>query len=432
MNTQNNRIHLREFNWSLFTSLCALSLIPAVYQVIRTFIISANAAPEVFDILGQMEWYDLIDETLRAFLIIPLYSVLNRIQKHSPERFAAGVFKTGILTFALYALFAAGVLLYEARLVRLMNPAEVDVATVSAYLGLENVAFMLEIVSSFAAVVFVVIGRARNVYIFLAARTLLTVAGDLVFIPRMGVYGVALSNIIVNALLAVVCVAILIAGKNIAASRFSMGDFALFKEWARVGAFSGIQQFIDNIFYAVMICKMVNMVAEQGNYWIANNFIWGWLLIPVGALGEIIRRDCKDGYHSLRQGNYYFITACIVMLWALTAPLWQGFYRHAEGLQNAGEIFSITARLMPFYVAYALCVVIDSMFVGLGRTKYAMINSLIVNAGYYGIFYVLYKTGAVTMTMDTIILMFGFGMVVHLLVSLVEEKCFLRRETNIQ
>ena len=118
------KIRLREFNWSLFTSLCALSLIPAVYQVIRTFIISANAAPEAFDILGQMEWYDLIDETLRAFLIIPLYSVLNRIQKHSPERFAAGVFKTGLLTFALYALFAAGVLLYGARLVRLMNPAE--------------------------------------------------------------------------------------------------------------------------------------------------------------------------------------------------------------------------------------------------------------------------------------------------------------------
>lgn len=49
-----------------------------------------------------------------------------------------------------------------------------------------------------------------------------------------------------------------------------------------------------------MICKMVNMVAEQGNYWIANNFIWGWLLIPITALSEVIRRDCKDGYAKLK------------------------------------------------------------------------------------------------------------------------------------
>lgn len=428
---QNKHISLREFNWGLFASLCALALVPAVYQVVRTSIISASSAPEVFDILGQMEWYDLINETLRAFIIVPLYAVLNRILKHSPNDFAAWVFKTGIVALALYALFSAGVLVYGSVLVRAMNPAGIDVAVVSAYLGLENVAFVAEIVASFAAVVFVVIGRTMNVYVFLAARTVLTVAGDLVFIPRMGVYGVAVSNIIVNVLLAAVCVALLASGKHVAVSGFSRGDIPLLKEWAKVGAFSGCQQFIDNVFYAVMICKMVNMVAEQGNYWIANNFIWGWLLIPVGALGEIIRRDCKDGYRSLRQGNYYFITAAIVALWALTAPLWQGFYRNIEGLQNAEEIFLITARLMPFYVAYALCTVIDSMFIGLGKTQYIMINSLIVNAVYYGIFYVCYKTGAVTMTLDTILLMFGFGMVVHLFVSILEERCFLRKKADI-
>lgn len=428
---QNKHLYLRDFNWGLFASLCALSLIPAVYQVVRTFIISATSAPDVFDILGQMEWYDLINETICAFLIVPLYSVLNRIFKHSQGDFAAWVFKTGIVTVVLYALFSVGVLVYGSVLVRAMNPAGVDVVAVSAYLGLENVAFVAEIVSSFAAVVFVVIGRSRNVYIFIAARTILTVAGDMIFIPRMGVYGVAVSNIIVNTLLAAVCVALLASGKHIVVSGFSKGDIPLFKEWAKTGAFSGCQQLIDNIFYAVMICKMVNMVTEQGNYWIANNFIWGWLLIPVGALGEIIKRDCKDGYRSLRQENYYLITAAIVVLWVLTTPLWQGFYRHAEGLQNAETIFLITAKLMPFYVAYALCVVIDSFFVGLGKTKYLMINSLIINAVYYGIFYVLYKTGAVSMTMNTIIVMFGFGMVVHFFVSLAEEKCFLRKKADI-
>lgn len=82
---------------------------------------------------------------------------------------------------------------------------------------------------------------------------------------------------------------------------------------------------------------------------------------------------------------------------------------------------------MPFYVAYAGCAIIDSIFVGLGKTGYNAVNSLIINIGYYGIFYVLYLTKTVRFGMNTIILMFGFGMVVHYIVSLIEEKCFLRK-----
>ena len=172
---------------------------------------------------------------------------------------------------------------------------------------------------------------------------------------------------------------------------------------------------------------MVNMVAEQGNYWIANNFIWGWLLIPITALSEVIRRDCKDGYAQLKQFNYYFIAAAVIVVWAITIPLWTPFYKYAENLQNASEIFSITIKLAPFYIAYAGCAIIDNIFIGLGKTIYNAINSLIINLVYYGIFYILYITGTLTFTMNVIILMFGFGMVVHLAVSLIEEKLFLSR-----
>ena len=70
---------LKSFSWRLFAALCALALIPAIYQTIKTFIISSNNQSDVFDIIGQMEWFDLINETLQAFLIIPLYSILRKI-----------------------------------------------------------------------------------------------------------------------------------------------------------------------------------------------------------------------------------------------------------------------------------------------------------------------------------------------------------------
>lgn len=63
----------------------------------------------------------------------------------------------------------------------------------------------------------------------------------------------------------------------------------------------------------------------------------------------------------------------------------------------------------------------------MGKTKYNAINSLICNIVYYGIWFILYKTGVAVMSMDVIIVMFGCGNITHWAVSLVEEKVFLKR-----
>lgn len=374
-----------------------------------------------------MEWFDLINETLQAFLIVPLYSILNKILQKRKDDFAESTFKTGLVSFALYTLFSIGVLIYGTILIQAMNPNEIDMAVTGTYLRLETVAFMIGIIVSFVNVVFVVLGKDKNVYIFLGIRTVLSLIADFLLIPNFGVYGVAISNIIVNCILAAACILLLYFQKHIRFCWFKKSDSAVFKEWCKVGVFSGIQQFIDNFIYAIMICKMVNMVAEQGNYWIANNFIWGWLLIPITALAEVIRSDCKDGYKKLSQFNYYFIAGAVVVFWAITIPLWTPFFRYAQNLQNADEIFLIVIKLVPFYVAYAGCAIIDNIFIGVGKTIYNAVNSLIINLGYYGIFYVLYITKAIEFNMNTIIVMFGLGMVVHYVVSIIEEKCFFKK-----
>lgn len=416
---------LKRFHWRLFATLCALAFVPAIYQTVKTFLISSSGQDPAFDVIGQMEWFDLIDETLRAFLIIPLYSVLNKILSGDGKNFARYTFKTGLITLFIYTLFSVGVLFYGIVLIKAMNPNEIDITAVDRYLKLETIAFMAGITVNFINVVFVVVGKEKNVYIFLAVKTVMSLIVDFALIPNMGIYGAAVSNIIVNAILAAASYIVLHVQKYIEPCWLRKSDLSVFKGWCRTGVFSGGQQFIDNLIYALVVCKMVNMVAEQGNYWIANNFIWGWLLIPISALSQVIRHDCKDGYHKLKHWNYYFIAAAAVAVWAITIPLWTPFYRYAEHLGNADEIFLITIKLVPFYVAYAGSAVMDNIFIGLGKTTYNAINSLVVNLIYYGIFYILYRTGIITFSMDVIILMFGFGMVVHLIVAVIEERLFL-------
>ncbi len=402
-------------------------MIPAVYQAVKTFLISASGQIEAFHIIGQMEWFDLINETLQAFLIVPLYSVLNQIFKKQTDRFAGAAFKMGLLVFVLYAVFSIGVFLYGTILIKAMNTDGIEFAAVSRYLYLETAAFMIGIVVNFVNVVFVVTEKHRNVYLFLIIRTLLSLAADFFLIPHLSIYGAAVSNIVVNTILALASVSLLYTQKHFKFCRFQKSDFTLLKEWCRIGLFSGLNQFLDNFIYAVMVCKMVNMVEEQGNYWLANNFIWGWLLIPISALAEVIRSDCKNGYAELKRFNYYFIACAAIVLWALSVPAWKPFFYFAENLHNADEIAALTIKLVPFYIAYAGCAIIDNIFIGLGKTVYNMVNSLIINLGYYGAFYVLALTRAIDFDMNTIILMFGFGMVFHFVISFVEEKIFQRK-----
>lgn len=416
----------KTFDWKMYLALCLLALVPAIYQTVMTKLITSFTNPGSLDIVGQMEWFDLIDETICAFLIVPMYSVLSKAYKR--DDFNKVVFKLGIIVVGLYALFSLGTFFYGISLVSYMNPSEIDIAAAYRYLSLETIAFMIGIVFSYASVVFLVIDKSRYMYAFLVAKILLALLADFALIPAMGIDGIAVSNIIANGIMGALAIGLLIYIKQLRPGKYSKEDLPHLKDWGRIGLFAGGQQFLDNIIYALMIVRMVNAVSQSGNYWVSNNFIWGWLLIPITCLVEIIRKDAGDNGYDLKQKNYYSIVLFTLILWFALIPSYQWFFGTVEGLDNPEVIFEIVVKNLGFYIAYAFSQIPDAIFVGMGKTKYNAINSLICNIVYYGIWFILYQTGVVIMSMDMIIIMFGVGNIVHWAVSLVEEKFFLKRE----
>ena len=93
-------LDLKCFDWKMYLALCLLALVPAIYQTIITKLITINTNPGALDIIGQMEWFDLINETICAFLIVPMYSVLSKAKK--TENFSKVVFKLGLIVIGLY------------------------------------------------------------------------------------------------------------------------------------------------------------------------------------------------------------------------------------------------------------------------------------------------------------------------------------------
>ena len=420
---------LKSFDWKIYLALCLLALVPAIYQTIITKLITVNTNPGALDIIGQMEWFDLINETICAFLIVPMYSVLSKAK--NTENFSKVVFKLGILVVGLYVLFSLGTFFYGIHLVSYMNPNEIDVVAAYRYLSLETVAFMIGIIYSYVNVVFLVLDKSKYMYSFLVGKILLSLLSDLILIPNFGVEGVAISNIVSNIVVGLIGIVILFVTKNIKVDKFVKEDLSYLKMWGKVGLFAGSQQFLDNIIYALMIVRMVNAVSESGNYWVSNNFIWGWLLIPITCLAEIIRKDAGvDGY-KLKQRNYYSIVIFSLILWVILIPTYQWFFKTVEGIDNYSRIFEIVMKNLGFYVFFALSQIPDAIFVGMGKTKYNAINSLICNIVYYGAWFALYQAEVVIMNMDMIIIMFGVGNIAHWLISIVEEKIFLKKEIEV-
>lgn len=403
------KINIRRSTILLFAALCLYFLVPYIYTCVRTYLIADIPSVDGLGIAGHIEWFDLINETLLAFLTVPLYSLLSAVRENKEELRNRLWLSFGI-SFLLYALFSIVVGVMTGSMVAGMTGAEDAVSTV--YLQLETVGFVVGYIGAFSAVVYTVIGKPIYILAVTILKVVATICGDLFLIPKFGINGVAFSNIAVNAVIAIVSLALILL-EHLTPVKPHAGDWL--GSWVKIGVFSGSQILLDNIIYiyALIVCKMVESVSAQGDYWTANNFIWGLLLVPTTALAEIIRRGENNGKLKLYLGT----AIAIGVVWLITIPGWNPFFAHILGLKNTADIVKIVIMLVPFYLAYNISTVFSSLFVANGKTYYNAIVSVIVNVGYYGIMYVLYLNGFFTPGIPFIVALFGFGMVVNAISS---------------
>lgn len=267
------------------------------------------------------------------------------------------------------------------------------------------------LVGTFMVMIFTLNDDDKLVRRLLVSRLCLQVVADWIFISSFKDVGAAYAEIAVNALIGLIAV---LSAYDKGYLKFAMPGKDFLKDWCKIGAFAGIQIFLDNFIYAVMVCKMVNAVSESGNYWVANNFIWGWLLVPVACLAEVIKKNDKV---RLTMKNCWRYLIMIFAVWLITMPKWKSFI--SGPMASDGDvIIKIVLPLIPFYITYMISAVIDGWFVSHGRTIYNAINSLIVNVGYYGVIYFMFKRGMFAENMMFIIGMFGCGMLVHMVASI--------------
>lgn len=405
----------KNLNWNLFVSLLILGLVPTIYTTARIFFIGQLPGDWSFSIAGQLSWVNLIYEILNEAIILPLYFFMGKVVSDKTEY--TNRIKTGlIISFCIYAVCSIFICLFTNPLLSAMATSKEIITESAVYIRIESIANIFSLFASFLLVCMVTLGKSKYVYIFTGAKLVLCIVFDIFFVStlkisaNLGVNGIGYSNIVVNLILFIVSV-ILLGKEGFSIFKKQKLSFAWTKGLLKVGGISGAESFVRNVAYMLMISRMVNMVNEQGIYWVANNFIWGWLLLPINQLGELIKQEVSTDEKAVKNNTfgYFAVTIIVCAIWFVTIPLWKPFMANVLQYSDVDKLFNLVMVLLGFYVLYALQNIFDCEFYGLGKTNYMLFESIVTNGIYYGIAFIMYLTGVWTPTLMGIALLFGIG-----------------------
>lgn len=425
---------LSKINYKLFLALLVLGLVPTIYTTVRVFFLGQLPGEYSFSIAGQLSWVNLLYEILSEAIVLPLFFFIGKVL--TDKKKFANRMRTGLLvSVGAYTVLSVVIIVLAKPLLSLMTTDKAIIDASATYIRIESVASIFSLAFNFIMVGMVTLGKEKYVYALTTVKLVLCLLVDTFMVStlpvslNLGVNGIAFSNIIVNVLLVATAI-ILLRKEGIVLFQKAKLSFGWMKDFAKVGGISGLESFVRNIAYMLMIVRMVNMVGEQGTYWVANNFIWGWLLLPVLQLGELIKRETATDENAVKNNSigYFVITLAICVLWCITIPLWKPFMANVLNFSDVDKLFELVMVLLGFYMVYAFQNVFDSTFYGLGKTNYMLFESVVTNTIYYGGAFILYLCGAWQPTLIGIALLFGIGNAFDAIVSLVAYVFLLKRK----
>lgn len=426
---------LKTVNFRLWLAILASMLLPTVYQTVRIYFLGDMPNDSGINIASQLQWVNLLYEIIQEALILPLFFLLGQSLNDRKE-FTNRV-RTGFaVTAVIYSIVSVVIIASARPLVAIMAQNEELIDATVSYVRLETVAALFSTLWRFMMTVLVTLKKDKYLYAVLAVQTLLSVLSDTFLVSdlpvsaKLGVNGIAITNIAVNVLILLFSL-IILRKENIRLFDGQKWRFEWMKEWFRVGKFSGLESLLRNLAFMVMVVRMVNIVAEQGNYWIANNFIWQWLLIPGLALADLVKKEIGESRENISKKTFGYIvlTSIFAIAWLASIPLWKPFLQYVMNVSDYETVFNITLIETGFYITYLFnSCIFDSTFYGLGKTHYMLIQSLCIDLFYYGTMFVLYLTDVFVPTLTGICLIFGIGMAVDFIPTMILYIRMLRKE----
>ena len=424
----------RAWDWRLFLFILLFVGLPNVYQLYRTYLIG-NELPDASSlaIVSQWQFVGVVVEVFQEATVLAIFFFLGSQIRSGP---AVQLDRTkSVLTFIFLAslVFSGAVFLFRDVFVTLIGTSpEIQVQT-RAFLGISIFSIPFTVLAAAIVVLFEALRLRALVFFMAILNILLRFVLDSLFFGGYGfsigadILGVAWATLLSSLGVFLAGIVLLMMTR-----RFRVGDlwavpsFADMGEYLRVGVGSGLDSLVRNVAYFFMIIRIVNTIgpAEIGGYYLAMQVVWGFMLIPVLALADSAKALVANASKDLNRVRELWlssmaITAGMMVVWVALVPLFRPF---AGFLNPDTETvrWGVTAFGILFvpYVLFSFNTVMDSVFYGLGQTRYLAYQAILTNGTVYLFAFFLYAIGVWEPTFEGVMTLFALGILVDSFLTL--------------
>ena len=423
---------LGQWDWGLFALIFLYMALPRFYRSYSVYLIG-NAIPDTNALatVAQWQFIELLLEVVQETFVLAIFFFVGRgMQRTEGPGPPIRTVLTSILIFS--SILAAILFLLSDNFVAIIGTPESIQGITSQFLKIKTATIPLFLLSMASVIIVETVNRKR----FILALAILQVIyqfildslfyGGYPFSLNIGVLGVAYSDATASLCLFITTLillrSILFDKVKRLVSFFTLRDW---KIYIRVGSWSGLDSLIRNVAYFFMIIRLLNLLGKNsiGGYYLAMHIIWSFLLVPILALSEstkvLIANHSADIYR-VRQIWYsaLVIGGIIILLWLIFLPFWGNF---AGFLNSNNDIVYFSEKAMVIlivpYILLALNLVTDSIFYGVGKTQYQAYQAIITNGTVYVVAFLAYLTGSWTPTFNSILILFGIGILIDSLLT---------------
>lgn len=417
---------IKQWDWKLFLLIFLYMALPQFYRSYSVYLIG-NAIPDTNALatVAQWQFVDLLLEVVQETFVLAIFFFVGKgIQsKQGP----ASQIKTSLTILLFSTVLAVTLFNLSSNFVSIIGTPEAIRETTAAFLKIKTAGIPIFLLSAACVIIVETVNRKRLILTLAIAQVVYRFILDSLFYGGysfsldMGVLGVAWSDTLASLALLITALVLI---RPLAWEKLKNWQAAFsFKDWRsylRVGAWSGLDSLVRNIAYFFMIVRLLNLLGENhiGGYYLAMHIFWSFLLVPILALSETSRVLIANNSANIAKVRSLWYSSLIIgglvlVLWLIFLPFWRNF---AGFLNPNAEVvnFSTTAMaiLIVPYVLFALNNITDSIFYGVGKTKYQAYQAIITNGTVYVIAFVAYLAGLWEPTFISILVLFSIGILV--------------------
>ena len=439
---------LRQWDWGLFLLIFLFIALPRFYLSYSVYLIG-NAIPDINALatVAQWQFIELLLEVLQETFVLAIFFFVGRgIQSKEGPGYPI---RTSITTILLFSCgFAAILFTFSDNFVSVIDTPEAIRETTSAFLKIKTAGVPIFLLSMALVIIVETINRKRMLLTLAILQVVYRFILDSLFYGGysfsldLGVLGVAWSDLIAGFALLITALVMI---RSIAFEKIrNLLSFFTLKDWKvylRVGGWSGLDSLVRNFAYFFMIVRLLNLISANtiGGYYLAMHILWSFLLVPILALSESAKvLIANHSVDLLKVRKLWYsslvIGTVIVVLWLIFLPFWRSF---AGFLNSNIEVVNLSVQAMSIlivpYILLALNLITDSIFYGVGKTKYMAYQAIITNGTVYVIAFLAYIAGIWSPTFNSILILFSIGIIVDSILTVFYALCVLypRRNDNV-